>query len=163
MLKSTHAVIGLIGLGILYSTSALADVTVNVTLSDMNGSSLDLSKSMGLGIGQKGDMSKAMLHVALDKPEVAAGKVTFHVTNGAKELAHEMLVIPLKDANTPLPYVDGENRADEDAAGTLGEVAELEPGKSGDASFNLKPGLYGLICNVPGHYAAGMWTVLAVK
>jgi uncharacterized cupredoxin-like copper-binding protein len=154
---------GVLGAGLVLTQPALADVTVNVTLSDMNGSSLDLSKSMGMGIGQNGDMSKAMLHVKLDQPEVAAGKVTFHVTNGAKELEHEMLVIPLKDANTPLPYVDAENRADEDAAGTLGEVSELEPGKSGDASFDLKPGLYGLICNVPGHYSAGMWTVLAVK
>jgi uncharacterized cupredoxin-like copper-binding protein len=27
----------------------------------------------------------------------------------------------------------------------------------------LKPGRYILYCNIPGHYALGMWTLLTVK
>jgi uncharacterized cupredoxin-like copper-binding protein len=142
---------------------AFADTTVNVTLMDMDGAKLDLSKKLDMGIGMKGDHSKATLHVMVDQPEIPAGKVTFKVANAAKELQHEMLVVPIKDDKTPMPFVDDENRADEDKAGSLGEVAELDPGKSGDLTLDLKPGLYALFCNIPGHYGAGMWTTVSVK
>lgn len=142
---------------------AYADTTVNVTLMDMHGSKLDLSKNLEMGIGMKGDHSKAMFHIMIDKPEVSAGKITFKVANAAKELQHEMLVVPMKDDKTPLPFVENENRADEEKSDSLGEVAELDPGKSGELTLELKPGLYALFCNIPGHYGAGMWTKLAVK
>ena len=56
-----------------------------------------------------------------------------------------------------VPYDEQKGLIDEDAAGHLGEVSELEPGKSGALRLDLKPGRYALICNVPGHYVAGMW------
>ena len=34
----------------------------------------------------------------------------------------------------------------------LGEVSELDPGKSGTLTLTIKPGKYLLVCNVPGHY-----------
>jgi uncharacterized cupredoxin-like copper-binding protein len=74
-----------------------------------------------------------------------------------------MLVSPVKDENTVLPFVENENRVDEEASGDLGEVSELEPGKSGSLTLDLKPGNYILFCNVPGHYMAGMWTALKVE
>jgi len=43
-----------------------------------------------------------------------------------------------------------------------GEVPELDPGKSGTLSVSLQPGTYLLLCNQPGHYEAGMWTVFTV-
>jgi uncharacterized cupredoxin-like copper-binding protein len=51
----------------------------------------------------------------------------------------------------------------EDAAGHLGEVSELDPGQSGSLSMKLDPGTYMLFCNVPGHYMAGMWTTITVE
>ena len=41
-------------------------------------------------------------------------------------------------------------------------VGELQPNKSGSVEVILQPGSYLLICNVPGHYAAGMATTLRV-
>jgi uncharacterized cupredoxin-like copper-binding protein len=49
-----------------------------------------------------------------------------------------------------------------DKAGDKGEVSELEPGKSGRLTINLKPGKYLLICNVAGHFVAGMWSPFEV-
>jgi uncharacterized cupredoxin-like copper-binding protein len=46
---------------------------------------------------------------------------------------------------------------DEDKAGDKGEVSELNPGQSGSLTVTLAPGKYVLVCNVPGHYGAGMW------
>jgi uncharacterized cupredoxin-like copper-binding protein len=74
-----------------------------------------------------------------------------------------MIVMYLEDPTSPLPFLTDENRVDEDKAGDKGEVSELEPGASGSLTVNLKAGTYLLICNVAGHYAAGMWTVFTVK
>jgi uncharacterized cupredoxin-like copper-binding protein len=43
-----------------------------------------------------------------------------------------------------------------------GEVSELNPGATGSLTVALKPGRYLLICNVPGHFASGMWTEFEV-
>ena len=65
--------------------------------------------------------------------------------------------------NTMLPYNDSEQQVDEDAAGNLGEVADLDPGKSGEITLELKPGYYAMFCNIPGHYMAGMWKIIAAQ
>jgi uncharacterized cupredoxin-like copper-binding protein len=62
-----------------------------------------------------------------------------------------------------LPYDAKEAKFDEDKAGSLGEVEELEPGKTGELTLNLKPGKYVLSCNVANHFANGMWTTFTVE
>ena len=108
------------------------------------------------------DMSKATMGMKLSQASAKAGVVTFQVTNDSKETIHEMIVMFLQDPTKPLPYIDAENRVDEDKAGDKGEVSELDPGKSGALTVPLKAGKYLLICNVPGHYGAGMWTEFTV-
>ena len=110
-----------------------------------------------------GNMSKAVMGIAVDRRTAKAGEVTFKVTNVSKETVHEMIVSPVRDERTKLPYLTNENRVDEDAAGHLGEVSELDPGATGSLTLNLKPGLYILFCNVPGHFVSGMWTTVQLK
>jgi uncharacterized cupredoxin-like copper-binding protein len=142
--------------------AAFAATTVKVQLWDKGGT-IDLSKNMMMGMGQHGDMAMAPMGIKIDKKTVPHGKVTFKAVNTSKEIIHEMIVAPIKDQNTALAYIDNENRVDEETAGHLGEVSELDPGKSGALTITLKPGLYILYCNVPGHYGAGMWTTITVK
>ena len=66
------------------------------------------------------------------------------------------------DGATELPYLVDEKRVDEDATDHLGEVSELDPGKSGSLTVNLTPGTYVLYCNIPGHFIDSMWTMLTV-
>lgn len=73
-----------------------------------------------------------------------------------------MVISPIASVDASLPYIVDENKVDEDAAGHLGEVAELDPGKSGTLAIDLKPGIYVLYCNIPAHYNSGMWTLLTV-
>ncbi|ESZ56195.1 copper tolerance protein [Mesorhizobium sp. L103C105A0] len=104
------------------------------------------------------------MRVKLDKTFVPAGKVTFQVQNTSKDTVHEMIVVPIADAKkTTLPYVPNENRVNEDAAGHLGEVSELDPGKTGSLTLDLKPGSYAVFCNIPGHFMNGMWATILVK
>jgi uncharacterized cupredoxin-like copper-binding protein len=146
----------------LVGSGAWAASMVNVSLWDKGGT-MDLSKSMGLGMGMHADMMTAIMGIKISRTTVPAGKVTFNVKNISKETIHEMLIAPVKDENGIMPFVDNEDRVNEDKSGDLGEVSELDPGKSGNLTLELKPGTYLLFCNVPGHYMAGMWATLKVK
>ena len=141
---------------------SFANSSIEVSLWDM-GQDMDLSKNSGLGLGMHRDMAAAKLGIRLNQKSVPAGKVTFTVVNNSKEMLHEMIVAPIASANEKLPYIDNENRVNEEAAGDLGEVSELEPGKSGALTLDLKLGLYAIYCNVPGHFGNGMWTLLKVE
>ena len=130
------------------SIPALADSVVKALLLDKGGI-MDMSKSMGLGMGMKADMNMAIMSIEIDQKSVPAGKVTFEVTNASKETIHEMLVAPVADEDAVLPFVENENRVDKEKTGDLGEVSELEPGKSGD-SRNEARALYSVLqCSRP--------------
>ena len=144
------------------SSPALADAVVKVSLWDKGGM-MDMSKSMGMGMGMHGNMKMAIMGIDIDQKSVPAGKVTFDVNNASQETIHEMIVTPVANTDAVLPYNANENRVEEDQAGDLGEVSELEPGKSGMLSIDMKPGTYTLYCNVPGHFMAGMWTTITVQ
>ena len=146
--------------GVAAATPAAAATTVKVSLTD-KGANMEVP--VGLGFAMGGDMSKATMGMTATPEAAKAGVVTFKVTNDSKDTVHEMIVMLLADPTKPLPYLDSENRVDEDRAGDKGEVSELEPGASGSLTVNLKPGKYLLICNVPGHYEAGMWTTFTVN
>lgn len=138
------------------STAVFAATVVNVTLWD-KGSATPMG--MGMAYATPGlDMSKATMGIKAAPTTALAGVVTFHVTNSSTDTIHEMIVMYLADPTQPLPYVTADQKVDEDKAGDKGEVSELDPGATGTLTVNLKPGKYLLICNVAGHYAAGMWT-----
>lgn len=140
-----------------------ADTTIHVSLWDKGPDSVMMDDQHQMAMGMKGaDMSMALMGIKLDATTVPAGKVTFEVMNDSKDIIHEMVLSPVASADTVLPYSADLNKVDEDAAGHLGEVAELDPGKGGSLSTELKPGLYVLYCNIPGHFIGGMWTLLTV-
>ncbi len=149
-----------IAASLLLALPAFAATTVHVKLTDQN---TDAALAGDMGMNMSADMSQAIMFVTADTQTVPAGEVTFEVSNEAKGFVHEMIVAPAPADGTPLPYDPKTDLVDEDAAGALGEVSELAPGKSGSVTLDLKPGTYVLLCNLKGHYMAGMWTTLTVK
>jgi uncharacterized cupredoxin-like copper-binding protein len=93
----------------------------------------------------------------VDTPSVAAGDVTFTVTNNGK-MPHEFVVVAAPDGAAALKESNGE--ANEDDA--VGEIEEVPVGKSGTLTLNLKAGKYVLLCNLPGHFAGGMFVEFTV-
>jgi uncharacterized cupredoxin-like copper-binding protein len=148
-----------------FSTAALAaGTTVTVSLWDRGAASMDMMdqvKPMGMAM-MGADMAMATMGITASATEIPAGEVTFQAVNESKDLIHEMVLAQVADAATTLPYLADEQKVDEDAAGHLGEVAELDPGQSGALTVTLKPGTYILYCNIPGHYIMGMWTLVTV-
>ena len=111
----------------------------------------------GMGRGMMGGMS-----VRTNVTSVKAGKVTFEVTNLSRSIVHEMIVVAVENPNAPLPYDYNTGQIPEKQVKMLGETEEMQPNAEKTVTIDLKPGAYLVICNVPGHYAAGMWTPLTV-
>jgi uncharacterized cupredoxin-like copper-binding protein len=118
----------------------------------------------GPGYGMMGpNMMMGMMAIRVDQDTIKAGPVKFDVTNWSRYLPHEMLVVAVDNPATALPYDYGEAKVNEDQVKVLGDTSELQPNKSASVEVTLAPGSYLLICNVPGHYAAGMAVPLVVK
>ena len=143
------------------SGAAMASTVVHVSLWD-KGADMKMVTGMEYEPGKTTDMSAATMGIKAMPDQAKPGVVTFKVTNNSKDTIHEMIVMQLDKAGDALPYIAAENRVDEDKAGDKGEVSELDPGASGSLTVALQPGKYLLICNVPGHYASGMWTEFTV-
>ena len=149
--------------GLLLACGATAASAATVVKVDLWDKGADTAMATGLGYDEPGaDMSQATMGIKVSPASAPAGHVTFDVTNSSKDQIHEMIVMYLADTSKQLPYVADEMRVDEDKAGDKGEVSELDPGHTGSLTVMLKPGKYLLICNVPGHYEAGMWTEFTV-
>ena len=93
---------------------------------------------------------------AVDAP---AGKLKITLDNAGK-IEHELVL--LKTSATPGALkVAADGRVSE--AASVGEVSETKSGVAKSTTFDLKPGRYVYVCNIPGHYAQGMRGVLVVK
>jgi uncharacterized cupredoxin-like copper-binding protein len=117
---------------------------------------------MGPGMMMGQGMMGGMMSIRVDKSTVKTGTVTFEVTNWSRSVLHEMLVISVDSPAAPLPYDYPQARVPEDQVKVLGEVADLEPNVTKTFEVTLSPGSYLLICNLAGHYAAGMVAPLSV-
>jgi uncharacterized cupredoxin-like copper-binding protein len=153
-------------------TPAAAETTaVNVALMDMSavasgpmGQGFGLMGSaMGLGMMSPGMMGRGggqgmmgMMSIRADKTSAKAGTVTFNVTNWSRSVVHEMLVVAVDSPDAPLPYDFSKQIIPEDQVKALGETNELQPNGSKSIELTLASGNYLLVCNVPGHFAAGM-------
>ncbi|RQS65946.1 hypothetical protein DID96_25070 [Burkholderia sp. Bp8963] len=99
--------------------------------------------------------------IELQTHNVKSGRVTLDVKNVAdNNMEHELVVLKTDLADDALPVSKGQVL--ERKLKKIGEVEDIAPGKSKRVSFKLAPGRYALICNKPGHYEAGMHTVLVV-
>lgn len=100
--------------------------------------------------------------ITLDRTTVPAGEVTFKVHNDAMTEDHEMVLIKLKSADQTIPVNAAKHRVDESKLKSLGEVADLKAGKDGQLKVKLAAGDYLLLCNIKGHFEAGMKAHLTV-
>ena len=101
---------------------------------------------------------------------VPTGPVTLDVDN-IGVLEHEVLVLPLAPGQSVgQRAVGSDGKVDE--SGSLGEASKtcgsgagggIAAHSSGWVTLTLAPGRYELLCDIPGHYAAGAFTELDVS
>jgi uncharacterized cupredoxin-like copper-binding protein len=131
-----------------------AGAIVDVTVSDTRGASGPMSLTVS--------------------PDIAsAGNVTFVVKNTGT-IEHEAVVLATSTpfdklpvtygGDPPAPVKQGANKVDE--ATNIGETGDpnLKPGDTRVFTIKrMKPGQYVVVCNLAGHYAAGMRAALTVS
>ena len=87
-----------------------------------------------------------------------SGRVAIKATNKGGTV-HELVLLRTDADPAKLPMEGGE--VDESAS--VGEIPDVEPGKSGSETFDLKPGKYVMVCALPGHYEGGMYGSVTVN
>ena len=88
---------------------------------------------------------------------VKAGPTRFIVANYGT-MTHEMVVV--KTNKTPKQLTEPNGTANESTS--VGEAADLAPGQIKEVTLDLTPGKYILVCNLPGHFAGGMYHTFVV-
>ena len=116
----------------------------------------------GYGMMGPGMMMGGMMSIRIDKASIKAGSVTFEVTNWSRSVLHEMLIVSVEGPSSPLPYDYTAGRVPEEQVKVLGEAEDLEPNATKSIEVTLGAGSYLLICNLAGHFAAGMAAPLNV-
>jgi uncharacterized cupredoxin-like copper-binding protein len=131
---------------------------VKVTLLDMTVMHGGASGSSGPGMKGpgRGMTGRGMMAIRTSVSSVKAGKVVFDVSNLSRSLEHEMVVIAVNRPDARLPYDSKRQRVIEKDVKVMGETEDMKPESSKTIALTLPAGNYMLVCNIPGHYAAGM-------
>jgi uncharacterized cupredoxin-like copper-binding protein len=99
--------------------------------------------------------------IKTDATTAKAGEVTFTVTNDGT-IEHEFLVVKTDIADGKIP-VDGDRFSEtSDGVKLIDEIEGMTKGATETLTVTLAAGNYQLVCNVPGHYTAGMHTAFTV-
>lgn len=172
---------GLRGPATSCAVPALPGTVVDVTAADMGGpmhgrwgraGAGRASDWWGPGPMMRRDTWWAMgaMALTLSRAEVPAGTVSLAVRNWGMR-PHEVAVLPLP-AGQPAGARTVGRDGTIDEAGLVAEAARtcgsgdgdgISAGAAGWVTTRLAPGSYELVCNRPGHYAAGMYAPLHVS
>ena len=147
------------------ATPNLPGTIVRVSLTSMGGSAMGRAGGAMHGGGMRG----GGMQLSADRASVAHGTMSFLATNEAR-VDHELVVMPLLAGQAAGNRTVGADNAIDEAS-SLGEASQtngagagdgIRPSASGWVTLTLAPGHYELVCNLPGHYGAGMYTELDV-
>lgn len=110
-----------------------------------------------------------MMRIFATPDSAPRGTVSIRVINTGA-WTHELVVLPLPAGQgIGQRPIGADGKIDE--AGSLGEASRtcgagpgdgIVAGATGWTTLTLEPGHYELVCNLPGHYASGMYTELDV-
>ena len=148
------------------SVPNLPGTVVNVTLTNAGG------PMMGNAGGgpMMGGVAGGMMRLVAMPTRVASGQVSFVATNMGS-VNHELVILPLP-GNQIVGTRPIQSDGTVDETGSLGEASNgcaagtgdgIAPGASSWVTVTLAPGRYELVCNLPGHYAAGMYAQVTVR
>jgi uncharacterized cupredoxin-like copper-binding protein len=150
---------------LLAGVTSIAIALVLAACSSGSSPSQSTSATSGTGGGGGNTVDVTETEFKIDMPDtVPSGDVTFNVTNNGT-VDHEFVVFKTDDGADALPMASDEPEVNEDAPDleSMGEVEDIAPGSSKSFTATLEPGKYVAICNVEGHYSAGMHHAFTVQ
>ncbi len=125
-----------------------------LSLAGVGFSSSSSSAEGGIGVTEQD------LTIAVSPSSVAAGSVTFNITNNGPS-AHEFLVVK-SDEDPGSLTVDKEGIVPEDSLDVIDEAEDIAPGTAPTLTVDLEAGSYIPMCNIVGNYQHGMHTGFTV-
>ena len=164
------AAAGLLAIGMLAgcgssddSSTEAADTTAATAVDSDAESDAEAASTTATPAAGGAELKVAMNEYAYVPPDAktTAGAVNVSAPNEGA-LPHELVIAKTNADPSKLP-TSSDGSVNEDALDVPGEVSEVGPGETGTATVDLKPGKYVMLCNLPGHYAAGMYGTLTVK
>lgn len=93
--------------------------------------------------------------IEIETDTVPAGEVTFEVANEGT-IGHEFLVLRTDVPSGSIPLEGDAFSEEESSLSVLDEIPEFPAGTTESLTLTLEPGAYQIVCNLSGHYAAGM-------
>jgi len=107
------------------------------------------------------DLAEFQIHLA--SKVLTTGTKTLQITNSGK-VPHELLVFRTDIAPTQFPRnADGSINESASGMNKISDGDNLDPGATQVRQLDLTaPGTYVFVCNLPGHFAAGMVTSVTV-
>jgi uncharacterized cupredoxin-like copper-binding protein len=137
-----------------------------LTAAGCGGDSGSSGSSQGEAVSST-DATEKDFAIDLANTSLASGQVTFHITNDGPSV-HEFVVFKtdLDEGDLPTTKDDeGNEIVDEEGEGVehIDEVEDIKVDSSQDLDVSLDPGDYVVLCNLPGHYAAGMHSSFSVE
>jgi uncharacterized cupredoxin-like copper-binding protein len=107
-----------------------------------------------------GDLSE--WSIKMDETTTSAGDLTFRITNSGT-IDHEFLIVKTNLSDGAIPVMGGLFAEDQEGIQVIDEIPQFSAGRTEELTVNLEAGQYQLVCNLPGHYQAGMHTNFIVK
>jgi uncharacterized cupredoxin-like copper-binding protein len=144
-------------------SSSSSSAAAGSTSMSMSASSSSCGASGQAAGGGDIQATEADFTVSLSTSTAQAGNVTFDVMNQGPSI-HEFVVLKTDLPADQLPMKD-QLSVEEEGNGIqhIDEIPSIKPCSSKSLSVNLKPGSYVVLCNLPGHYAQGMYASLTVS
>jgi len=129
--------------------------------STMSGTTPPPATSGGTGGGGNIGATEKDFSITLDNSQASTGAITFSIQNVGPSV-HEFVVFQTDLAPDKLPVDSG--AVDEEGTGVthVDEVEDIAVGATESLTLTLEAGNYVVICNIPGHYLAGMHAALTV-
>ncbi len=161
-LKSDSRVFDIpIGLALVLIVPLILIVTLTMPQSSQAQGSTGSSSGGGGSSGSTSvDVTETSFNIKLSTDSAPPGQVTFHVSNQADAVPHQLTVIKTDKAPGQLPTSNG--KVDLSNLNVIGQTDNIQTGQSQDLSVNLEAGSYVLICNIPSHYSNGMYAGFTV-
>jgi len=100
--------------------------------------------------------------VNVSTAQATAGEVKFTIENKGT-IGHEFLVVKTDILDGQIRLDGGHFAEPSDGLEVIDEIGEFPAGTTELLVLSLEAGNYQLVCNLPGHYAAGMHTSFVVS
>jgi uncharacterized cupredoxin-like copper-binding protein len=113
------------------------------------------------GGGTPVDVTLTDTSASVSPASTAAGAITFAVKNDGGA-THELYVFKTELDPDALPVEEGKVSESGEGVEFIAEVEDIAPGTTGQLDVDLAAGSYALLCNIPGHYEAGIRTGFTV-